>query len=214
MATANTLPHRLLSRSQSNHLSSWHEYTKFKTGQATTWQNQWNIAILAHGLLVLSNSDVQRAVVMSNPSLQTHQLHKKCESKIANINILGVPILLFYVETHTMIIIAIVSLLQRIHLSATFRALPVPCPIRLSLSCPPLLLIRSNGASRTITRALQPKCRFFPARWGQIRKSRKTCSALFTHELSIRATASWNLSKSNKYKAQTLVGNPTGYWRC
>ena len=44
--------------------------------------------------------------------------------------------------------------------------------------------------------------------------SSKTCFALITHLLSIRETTSWKMLMNNKFKAQTLTGNPTGNYRC
>ena len=35
-----------------------------------------------------------------------------------------------------------------------------------------------------------------------------------THLLSIRTTTSWKMLTNNKFKAQTLTGNPTGNLRC
>ena len=32
--------------------------------------------------------------------------------------------------------------------------------------------------------------------------------------VSIRATTSWEMLMNNKFKAQTLTGNPTGNYRC
>ena len=37
--------------------------------------------------------------------------------------------------------------------------------------------------------------------------------ALITHLLSIRSTTSWKMLINNKFKAQTLTGNPTGNYR-
>ena len=52
----------------------------------------------------------------------------------------------------------------------------------------------------------------FPAKnWTN--QQTKTCFALITHLLSVRAT-SWKMLLNNKFKAQTLTGNPTGNYLC
>ena len=46
------------------------------------------------------------------------------------------------------------------------------------------------------------------------KQNKKTCFALFKHLLSIRTTTSWKFLMNNKFKAQTLTGNPTGNLCC
>ena len=45
-------------------------------------------------------------------------------------------------------------------------------------------------------------------------QTNKTCFALITHLLSIRATTSWQMLMNNEFKADTSTGNSTGNSRC
>ena len=64
-----------------------------------------------------------------------------------------------------------------------------------------------------IARALQRECSF-SAQNQTNQHSSKTCIALIMHLLSIQATKLWEMLMNNKFKAQTLNGNPTGNYRC
>ena len=54
----------------------------------------------------------------------------------------------------------------------------------------------------------------FPAKNRTNLQTNKTCFALITHLLSLRATISRKMLIDNKFEAQTLTGNSTGNSRC
>ena len=56
--------------------------------------------------------------------------------------------------------------------------------------------------------------RSFPAKNQTNKQTNRTCFALNTNRLSIWVTTSWKMLINNKFKAQTLTGNPTGNYRC
>ena len=76
------------------------------------------------------------------------------------------------------------------------------------------LLIRSIFRGEKCTSA-SARVHFFPRKIERInRPTRYTYFALITHLLSIRATPSWKMLMNNKFRPQTLTGNPTGNYRC
>ena len=76
------------------------------------------------------------------------------------------------------------------------------------------LLIHSIFHGKNCTSASTRVLFFFFSKNRTNKQTNKTCFALITHLLTIRATTSWKMLISNKFKAQTLTKNPTGNYRC